>query len=263
MPNGAENIGIGRKTGIWLLPLPQIAAVLAGQRQVQLEQMAQAAASVEQSRKDLLVRFDLNQNGIIDPDEREAALDDPAFIASELDSIDTNHNGRLEVEELVYFDANTNKTLEPHEQAGIEIAQHLLAEGLMKKYDANEDGYLDRSEFSDLMQFSPATNARPLPGFFPQFPDDDHDGKIAPAELEGFLNQQLRAEIRPRGAMGAAYFRQTIADPGTKVDARQSFKTYVELSWQNSTAAHKELSDEERHRVLQQLMQKRNAEVTP
>ena len=74
MPNGAENIGIGRKTGIWLVPLPQIAAVLAGQRQVQLEQMAQAAASVEQSRKDLLVRFDLNQNGIIDPDEIEAAV---------------------------------------------------------------------------------------------------------------------------------------------------------------------------------------------
>ena len=86
------------------------------------------------------------------------------------------------------------------------------------------------------------------------------------------MNQQLQMELRPRGAMGADYFRQMIAEPGRKVDVRQSFKAYVELYWQNSATgaggasslpAQKILSDEERQRVLQQLMQKRNAETSP
>ena len=230
MPNGVGNIGIGRKTGIWLLPLPQISAVLAGQKQAELEQMAQAAASVEQSRKNLLARIDLNHNGIIDQDEREAALGDPAFIASELDVIDTNHNGWLDAKELVYFDANNNKILEPKEQAGIEIAQRLFAEKLLKKFDANGDGALDRPEFNDLVQSGPNTNARPIPGFPVQFPDENHDGKIDVTELEAFLKQQLRKEIRPRGTKGGAgYFNQMIQE-SKKVDAGQSFKVYVELS---------------------------------
>jgi Ca2+-binding EF-hand superfamily protein len=234
MPNGAENIGIGRKTGIWLLPVSQIATSLAGQRQAQLEQITQAAAAVEQARKNLLARIDLNRNGIIDPDEKEAALDEPAFIESEIDAIDANHNGRIDASELVYFDANTNKILEPKEQAGIEIAQHLLAERLLKKFDANDDGVLDRSEFSDLAQSGPNINARPTPGFPVQFPDDNHDGKIDAAELEAFLKQQLRKEIRPRGAVGGAYFNQMIVESKQRVDTGKSFKAYVELFWQNS-----------------------------
>ena len=233
MPNGAENIGIGRKTGIWLLPVAQIMAVVAGQKQAQLEQMAQTSATVEQSRKNLLARIDLNHNGIIDPDEIEAALDDPTFIESKLDVIDANHNGWLEVNELVYFDANNNKILDPKEQAGIEIAQHLLAERLLKKFDRNGDGTLDRLEFNDLVQSGPEANARPMPGFPGFSPDENHDGKIDVAELEIFLKQQLRQELRSRGAMGAAYFRQMTTDPGKKVDANQSFKAYVELFWQN------------------------------
>ena len=59
-------------------------------------------------------------------------------------------------------------------------------------------------------------------------------GKLTKAELEIFVKQQLRQEFRPRGAMGAAYFRQMIEDPGKKADATQSFKAYVELYWQNS-----------------------------
>jgi EF hand len=234
LPNGAENIGMGRKPGVWLLPAAQIAASLAGQKQTQLEQMAQAAMAAGQARKNLLARIDFNHNGIIDPDEREATLDDPAFIESELDAIDANHNGWLDAIELVYFDANNNKTLEPKEQAGIEIAQHLLAESLLKKYDASGDGALDRSEFNDLVQSIPGAIVRPTPNFPGQFPDDNHDGKIDQAELEVFVKQQLRQELRPRGAMGAAYFRQMITDPGKKVDVGQSFKAYVELFWQNS-----------------------------
>ncbi len=75
----------------------------------------------------LLTKYDHNHNGVIDLPEREEALDDPDFIEAELDMIDTNHNGRLDAPELAYFDANQNKILDPKEQAGIDIAQRLLA----------------------------------------------------------------------------------------------------------------------------------------
>ena len=281
--NGAERIGIGYKAGVWLVPLSQIEPVIAAQKQIQLaqktqeESQARAAAEQAQKKKEqmkelLLVKYDRNHNGIIDPEEREEALDDPSFIESELDAIDANHNGWLDASELAYFDANTNKILEPKEQAGIEIAQHLLAARLLKQFDVNGDGCLNRQGFNELVQSGPNASARPMSGFSFQSADANYDGKIDLAELEVFLNQQLRTELRPRGAMGADFSRQMIAEPGRKVDAHQSFKAYVELYWHNSATgagvasplrAQKVLSDEERQRVLQQLMQKRNAETPP
>jgi Ca2+-binding EF-hand superfamily protein len=229
----------GHGTGFWIVPLSQLDPAIAAQKQNQMAQrdraVAQASAAAEQTKNDLMAKYDRNHNGSIDQDEKEAALDDPAFIESALDLIDTNHNGWLDAKELVYFDANNNKTLEPKEQAGIEIAQHLLAERLLKKFDANGDGALDRSEFNDLMQSGPNANTRPMPGFPVLSTDENHDGKIDQAELEVFLKQKLRQELRPQGAMGAAYFRQMIAEPGKKTDASQSFKAYVELFWQNSS----------------------------
>jgi Ca2+-binding EF-hand superfamily protein len=262
----------GFKAGIWMIPLAQLDPAIAAQKQILLQQSAQAVAATEQVQKDLLAKYDLNHNGIIDPDEKEAALDDPAFIESQLDVIDANHNGWLDPEELAYFDANHNKILNPKEQAGIEIAQHLLAERLLKKFDVNGDGFLDRQEFNELVQSGSNASAQPVSSFSFQSADANHDGKIDLAELEGFLKQQLRSELRPRGPTGVAYFRQMMADPGKKVDASQSFKAYVELYWQNSATgaggaspspSQKVLSDEERHRVLQQLMQKRNTETPP
>ena len=67
---------------------------------------------------------------MIDPDEKESALDDPAFIESELDIIDGNHNGWLDAVEFGYFDANKNRILKTKEQAGVDIAQHRLVERL-------------------------------------------------------------------------------------------------------------------------------------
>jgi Ca2+-binding EF-hand superfamily protein len=270
-PVGSSEL-TGYEAGIWMIPLSKLDPAIAAQKQILLEQSAQAVATTERVHMELLAKYDLNHNGIIDPDEKETALDDPGFFEWNLNLIDTNHNGWLDPEELAYFDANHNKILESKEQAGIEIAQHLLAEGLLKKFDANGDGFLDRQEFNELVQSGPHANPRPMPGFSQQFPDDNHDGKIDLAELEGFLNQQLRLKLRPRRAMGTAYYGQIMAEPGRKVDARESFKAYVELYWQNSSTgadgvspspAQKVLSDEERQRVLQQLMQKRNAETPP
>ena len=160
-------------------------------------------------------------------------MDDPAFIESELDTIDANDNGWLDATELAWFDANQNKILEPKEQAGIEIAQHLLAERLLKKFDANGDGFLDRTEINDLLKSSMETSSRSMPGFSSPFPDDNHDGHIDLGELETFLKQQTRSGLRSRGMPGTVSFNQMRMDASQSVDPRQRFKAAVESYWQN------------------------------
>jgi Ca2+-binding EF-hand superfamily protein len=235
--NQADRIGIGYKTGIWLLPFSQIELAIAGQKQTQLEQMAreaaEKAAAKEKAQKAILSKYDYNHNGIIDPHEKEEALDDPAFIESELDVIDANHNGWLDAAELGYFDANQNKILEPKEQAGIDIAQHLFAERLLKKFDANGDGLLDRPEFNNLFQLSFAVNTQPMNAFLALFPDDNQDGKIDLGELEAFLKQQTRKGLRSHGIPGAVLFNQMRTNINQPVDPRQMFKAAVEFYWQN------------------------------
>jgi Ca2+-binding EF-hand superfamily protein len=223
----------GNSMGVWIVPVSQLDAAIAVQKQIQITKRSQLAAAAEQARKNLLAKYDLNHNGIIDPDEKEAALDDPALIESELDVIDANHNGWLDAEELAYFDANGNKTLDPKEQAGIEIAQHLLAERLLKKFDANGDGLLDRSEFNDLWQSGGfRTNVPSARSFAIPFPDDNHDGKVDLGELETFLKQQTRTRLRSSG-VSPDYLNQFKVDPNKSFDPRQMFKAVVESYWQN------------------------------
>ncbi|HXI71291.1 MAG TPA: EF-hand domain-containing protein [Verrucomicrobiae bacterium] len=250
---GGNMLYIGQKhtPGVWGIPIAELELAVTAQKQIQLDKKAQEAAQAsaaakqaqiekERVQKNLLSQYDLNRNGIIDPDEKEAALDDPAFIASELDGIDANHNGWLDASELAYFDANTNKILEPKERTGIELAQHLLAKNLLKKFDASDDGFLDRQEFNELFQPSMATSIRSMPGMsgipFP-FPDDNRDGHIDLGELETFLKQQTRGGVRLRGLPGAAVFNQMRTGGNQPVDVGQIFKLTVEAYWQNPGGA--------------------------
>ena len=217
--------------GIWAIPVSEIESAVSAQKQLLLAKRAQAIATTEKRHKDLLEKYDGNHNGIIDPDEREAALDDPAFIETELDVIDANHNGRLDAEELVWFDANRNKILEPREQTGIDIAQHLLAAKLLKQFDANGDGFLDRSEFDNLRPSGPEAGT-PFIHNIP-FPDENHDGQVDLGEVESFLKQQTHWGLRLRGGPTAALFNQSRGDTNQPFDPRQLFKTEVELYWQN------------------------------
>jgi Ca2+-binding EF-hand superfamily protein len=221
--------------GLWSIPVSEIEATVAGQKKLLLAKQAQDVGAMEQKWKDLLAKYDRNHSGAIDPDEREAALDDAAFIAAELDLIDTNHNGWLEPEELFFFDPNQNKTLEPKEQAGIELAQHLLAEKLLKQFDADGDGRLDRLEFNDLVAENRRTRdpaMSPVRGF----PDANHDGHVDLGELETFLHQQISWDVRARTIHVPGLDRR--ATPGAPAaDPRILFKEEVEKYWQKPVAS--------------------------
>ncbi len=214
----------------------QINPIIAEQKQIQLVQQAQANAAEAQAAKNLITRYDLNHNGVIDPDEREAALDDPAFIESQLDVIDTNHNGLLDLEELAYFDANHDKIMEPKEQAGIDIAQHLLAKSDLQKFDLDGDGFLNQQEFQLMDQIGFKMTLNPFNPFF-EFgsADENHDGKIDLNELEDYMKQLTRRKLHPRGGMGNVHFMHQIqlGDGSPVADARQLFKLEVEAYWRD------------------------------
>jgi Ca2+-binding EF-hand superfamily protein len=188
-------IGQGDILGFFTIPVSEIEANIAAQKQTFIAKKHEEDEAKRQLQEKVLARYDHNHNGVIDAEEKEEALDDPDFIESELGEIDTNQNGWLDAEELVWFDANTNKTLEPKEQAGIEITQHLLAERLLKQFDANGDGLLDRTEFNNL-QYSVIGTSKPR--WELQFVDTNHDGHLDLGELETFLQQQTRSGLPSR-----------------------------------------------------------------
>jgi hypothetical protein len=80
--------------GVWIVPTSQIDSVIAGQKlQLVAEQQKTLAKASEeekldeQRRKAFLLKYDRNHNGAIDPDEQEAAMDDPYFIKYRLEQI--------------------------------------------------------------------------------------------------------------------------------------------------------------------------------
>lgn len=218
------------QTGVWILPLNQIDPEIARQRKDQQDAQARAEAQAKQAKQRLLEKYDRNRNGVLEPAEREDALDDRAFVESELDTIDANHNGLFDAEELAWFDANANRILEPKEQAGIDTAQRLLAEKLLRKFEANADGLLDRSEFNDLEQSTVRSEIHPMPGSFRSFPNTNHDGQVDLKELEEFLKNRTLQNLQRRRVPGPAPFRgpaPTINVP----DRQRLFKRAVEAYW--------------------------------
>jgi len=82
------------KAGVWLLPLSQIEPAINEQKQKLLveqqkaiNQAAEAKKLDDLRRQAFLRKYDRNHNGIIDPDEEAAAMDDPYFIKFRLEQI--------------------------------------------------------------------------------------------------------------------------------------------------------------------------------
>jgi len=93
MPGAADEVDSHYKTGVWVLPLGPIDAALAPQielqQQAERDIQAKALADLEaakkqqlltvQFQKDFLNKYDHDHNGILDPDERAEAKDDPDY----------------------------------------------------------------------------------------------------------------------------------------------------------------------------------------
>jgi curli biogenesis system outer membrane secretion channel CsgG len=227
----------GGKAGIWAIPMREIKGPLRVQEETQLAEIAEnqkrALAAKEQRHKDVLAKYDLNHNGKIDLEEREAALADPAFIESELDTIDVNHDGRLDAPELIWFDANRNGILDPPEEAGLAIAQKLLAARMIKNFGQNGGEGLDQNEFANALANDPMTGGsvgvRAQMDFVRY--DQNHDGKLDSEELQLCLEQRTVQDVR-----GVFRRMQPHAMSFLLRQPRPEFKEILEMYWQVSAA---------------------------
>jgi len=141
-----------RIPGFWLIPWTDI--------EPRMEALVQQQAAAEKARLDtqeqhwaeLLQKYHLDHREKFTPEEKEAMIDDPLFLELEMPQIDTNHNGRIDAEELAFFDANQDGVLDPKELDGLNQAWSLLAAQIMKEIDRNGDGELDPSELQAYAQ---------------------------------------------------------------------------------------------------------------
>ncbi len=141
-------IGSPYMSGVWALPKAEIRAEL--DRQIKLlppPSTNEAKLTPETREKALLAKYDLNHNGQFDPQEKQAAINDPAFLEFNLDKIDANKNGQLDPEELIYFDANADGKLDPSEAAGLHAMQYILAQHALDEFDVDESGRLEQQEY--------------------------------------------------------------------------------------------------------------------
>jgi hypothetical protein len=227
--------------GVWSLPLSELDPAIMAQKQALLGQIARDKTATDLRQNDFMAKYDLNHNGVIDPDEKESALDDPFFIGTQLALIETNHNGILDPEELAYFDVThgTHPTLK--EEAGIEIAEHLLAEMLMKKFDASGDGVLDQSEFENLQaSLQSSAEVQTTLFFQPLFlMCRNTAGVVDTSGLTDLLKLLTRSELqsaeRREGIQPNIPFRMMMpgANPNWHLQPQESFKTIVEAYWQS------------------------------
>jgi hypothetical protein len=192
---GLENSGsataISYVPGIWVLPMDRLAPLLQTPRNA-IPGTTPQLPPKEDGHAAALLRFDLNHNGIIEPDERELRMNSEEFIKAELSQIDTNRNGMLDVEELGYFDTNTNGILDERESAGIEICLRIMALRLLREADANENGILERDEFLKLVRRIEGNTG---PGFSLRAPTNLTN---AISQINSYLHQHLRRSLIPR-----------------------------------------------------------------
>jgi len=243
LPVGSLGGGGGGTTnyqaGVWMSPSAPLEAACARQQASQWAQLAaeaQAMPKPEEIRARVLAKYDTNHNGVIDLKEREAALEDPEFIAFALNDIDTDHSVCLEPDELAWFDANQDKRLESREQTAIETAQRLLAKRLFDQFDPDGTGLLDRHDYDALIHAGVPMRANAQ--FYNTYlrfesADTNHDRNVDLGELENMFQQLLEAKLRML-AMRSANFNGPPGMGGRPATTpRAQFRRDVEAYWEN------------------------------
>jgi hypothetical protein len=214
-----------RKTmpGFWLVPAKDLAAVVQNAySQRRLESQATNALH-EQRRKELLAIYDQNHNGILDPNEKEAMIDDSSYLELELPAIDANTNGLLDAGELRFFDANSNGVLDPKEQNAIDKTLSLLAKKLVAALTPDADGMIAPGDLpKELLNPS---SLRPNPASFGGM--GFHDRKnISEKDVETMMRSHLNRGLRISGHPAIPdTLSEDLPDPKTL------FKARVEEYW--------------------------------
>ncbi len=233
-----DYVFVGHSTvrGVWALPKSEIQAEIDRQvreRRAEVHHEVQARqVESENKEKAFLTKFDLNRDGRIEPEEKESALSDAAFLEFKFDEIDTNHNWQLDAVELRYFDANTNGILDAREEAGIHAMQRVLAARILEKFDQNKDGQLDGNEFVTFFGRGPDTMA--ALHTFQNWHADSEIERIAHF-LEIVTEDQVTSRP-PSGSHILAPFRSPLSyGHGDPTDTR-SLKQKVEWYWRKHNA---------------------------
>jgi Ca2+-binding EF-hand superfamily protein len=219
--------------GIWMVPRSDLQTAIAREKALREPVVRQQAIATEQETRALLAKFDWDKNGRIEGAEKEKAILEPAYLASELESIDANQNGLLDPEELSYFDFNNDSQLEPGEEAGIDAYLHLKATGLFGEADKDGDGNLSMSEF---MRSTSAEDPRIRFGGrgmdFTRW-DKNRDGKLDLKEFESGLKQRTQSLLGAHPPPGRPFV------PELRSGNQTTFKEAVEAFWRDGSTTNR------------------------
>jgi Ca2+-binding EF-hand superfamily protein len=184
--------------GFWLIPWSDLSRVLQSARAERTAEQQGRSLAVDRAWTRLQEKYRFTQRHSLRPEEKEAMIDDPGFLELELENIDANHNGKLDADELVFFDANKDKQFDAKEQAGMELTQNLLAQMLLNEFDRNRDGRLNEAEFGEFWNDVESRNSRTLllPPNLRRF-DKNGDGELSVVELETYLRQYTGTSLSP------------------------------------------------------------------
>ncbi|EEF57909.1 CsgG/HfaB family protein [Pedosphaera parvula] len=228
-------IGYPGTPGVWLIPDAQLQAAINHERELTLQQEAEEVARIKRLQQELLSQYDLNHDGNLNPEEKEAAVKDLRWLEVNWPAIDTNKNGFLDEEDnLALFDANENGQVDDSELQAMDKVQTLVAAELLRRWDQDRDGALSEQELRTVVMEENQLHATART-YFNMMAwlnyDKDHDRRLNQQELESLLISLTRraivnAQPRPRGFMPTPLYNWS--DPATL----EKYKGIIEYLWQ-------------------------------
>jgi hypothetical protein len=183
---------VGCPPGIWTMAASELEAVSAVERKIQLAEISRERLAIEHRQQAVIAKYDRNHNGRVDLEERSDALIDPAFLEMEVHKIDANGNGTLDLDELAWFDANSNRILDADEEKATDRAQDFLAQKTFAALDLDENGVLGASEWSN---FQARRGAPVTTGNFPAQAFADRRPSMDLAAFATYCRQATRMQL--------------------------------------------------------------------
>lgn len=241
--------------GLWQIPSDQLESAIAEAERISDEQEQTQRTLVRKQQQELLEKYDSDEDGTIENEERQKALLDSAYLAFERTHIDTNGNRQLDSGELKFFDADDDWVLDENEAMAIERSYPVLAALTLQELDINQDDQLDRDELQPTPISRPG-RTEPFQGW-ERF-DRDRNRQLSESELIDYMHwytdqclprpRPLRAGPSrmtvPRRSSGGSPRAPTpgrpvgglsgMRVPGKPLEGPELFRARVELYWQQA-----------------------------